>query len=137
MRFVLDASATLAWLFEDEARPRSESLLDFLDGRTALVPPIWSIEVANALLMAERRGRVPPEKTAAYAEALGHLPVEEAPVGRTDVLVEVAALAREAGLTIYDGLYLHVARREGAPLATLDERMKRAARKLRVKLLTP
>ena len=59
MAFVVDASATLPWRFEDEATPWTEALLDRLQGREEIhVPAHWPLEVVNALLVARRRGRV-------------------------------------------------------------------------------
>src|ERR1039458_2210255 len=57
--FVPDASATLPWRFEDEATPWTEALLDRIQGGEEVrVPAHWPLEVANALLIARRRGRV-------------------------------------------------------------------------------
>jgi hypothetical protein len=57
--FVIDASATLPWRFEDEATPWTESLLDRIQsGEEVLVPAHWPLEVANTLLVGRRRGRV-------------------------------------------------------------------------------
>ena len=61
MNLELDASMVLAWLFERtvvaEAQQADRALLAVADART-LVPPLWHSEVANALLLAERRGVV-------------------------------------------------------------------------------
>jgi predicted nucleic acid-binding protein len=56
--FVLDASIALAWCFADEATPATDALLDRLADEEAIAPALWRIEVANALAMAERRGRL-------------------------------------------------------------------------------
>jgi predicted nucleic acid-binding protein len=40
---------------------------------------------------------------------------------------QVLTVARQPDLTEYDGAYLELAIREGLPLATLDERLRRAA----------
>ncbi|MGI8433616.1 MAG: type II toxin-antitoxin system VapC family toxin [Nocardioidaceae bacterium] len=56
--FVLDASVTMAWCFEDEGTPETESLLDELAVRGAVVPQLWLQEVANVLLVAGRKSRV-------------------------------------------------------------------------------
>ena len=50
---------------------------------------------------------------------------------RTDTEPRVTtafALARRHGLSIYDAVYLELAQRSDAPLATLDQAMSRAAR---------
>ena len=56
--FVPDASVALAWCFADEANDYADQALDRLGGAAALVPSIWPLEVGNALLGAERRGRL-------------------------------------------------------------------------------
>ncbi|WP_268914423.1 PIN domain-containing protein [Arenibaculum pallidiluteum] len=40
MTFVLDASVTLAWAFEDEATPETDAVLRALGGTNAIVPSI-------------------------------------------------------------------------------------------------
>lgn len=58
MSLVLDASMTLAWLFE-RAQPAENELanrvFDVIADVPVLVPSLWRIEVANALLVGERR----------------------------------------------------------------------------------
>ena len=44
------------------------------------------------------------------------------------------ALAREHGLSAYDAVYLELAIRAGAPLATLDNILRAAARKAGVEV---
>jgi predicted nucleic acid-binding protein len=54
--FVVDASAALAWCFEDEASTWTEGLLERLrQGDRSLVPAHWPTEVLNGLLVASRR----------------------------------------------------------------------------------
>ena len=49
--FVLDCSATLPWVFANEATPATDALLDDLaDGGQAWVPALWHLDVANAML---------------------------------------------------------------------------------------
>ncbi len=133
--FVLDASVTMAWCFEDEASDAAWRLLDRLGEDTALVPAIWSAEVANVLLVAERRRRLTRPQSRAFVTRLLALPiwVEEASPQR--VLSEVLALGRETGLAAYDALYVDLAARHDLPLATLDRAMRSAARKNRIALL--
>ena len=58
-RLVADASATLTWCFEDEAMSWTDDVLAKLRaGDEAIVPAHWPAEVANALLVAVRRGRI-------------------------------------------------------------------------------
>ena len=56
--FVVDCSVAMAWLFNDEATPKTAALLNRLATETALVPGWWFIEITNVLAMAERKGRI-------------------------------------------------------------------------------
>jgi predicted nucleic acid-binding protein len=59
---VLDASSAFPWLFEDEASPRANALLDLIIQQGAVVPALWYIEIENGLGMAERRNRLSPDE---------------------------------------------------------------------------
>jgi predicted nucleic acid-binding protein len=133
-RFVLDASVTLAWCFEDEASPYAEAVLEKLAPGAAVVPSIWPLEVANALLVAERRKRLTRAKVTRFLQVLRSLPIVVDSEGGARALDTVLDLARAHGLSVYDAGYLELALRDGLPLATLDERLKRAARQAGVEV---
>jgi predicted nucleic acid-binding protein len=133
--FVVDNSVVMAWCFEDEASTYTEGVLDQLRQTQALVPAIWPLEVANVLLIAERRDRLNEAQTAHFAQLLQVLPilVEEADVKR--ILGSVLAVGRAHRLSAYDAAYLELAARQGLPLATQDSRLRRAASKAGVAVL--
>ncbi len=135
MPFVLDASVAIAWCFEHEATPYADAVLDRLGRDTALVPAIWPFEVANALAVAERRGRIRRADVIRAAELLVALPVTVESASAPRVLGSVLAMAQAHGLSSYDASYLELAAREGLPIATLDERLRTSARHARVPLL--
>ena len=56
--FVLDCSVAMAWLFKDEATPKTAELLNRLATEIALVPAWWFVEITNVLALAERKGRI-------------------------------------------------------------------------------
>ena len=58
MTLVLDSSVTLAWFFRDEQTDAVREVLGTIGRSGAVVPSLWRIEVANALQMAIRRGRI-------------------------------------------------------------------------------
>ena len=130
--FVLDCSVAVAWLFEDEATPDTDALLDQLAGDTALAPLHWRLEVGNVLAQAERRGRITPAQAAASVAFVSSLPIDIDAETDRRALREVLALARSADLTTYDAAYLELALRRGVPLATQDKALVRAARGLKV-----
>ena len=60
-------------------------------------------------------------------ELLLSLPVQVEPVALPEALGEITEAARRLDLTAYDAAYLQLAARRGLPLATIDERLRRAA----------
>ena len=126
-RFVIDTSTVMAWCFEDETSQEADAVLDELRMSEALVPAVWPLEVANVLLVAERRGRLERAETAHFLSLLSSLPIAVESAPPTRALGEVLALARDMDLSSYDAAYLDLAMREGIPLATLDERLRTAA----------
>jgi predicted nucleic acid-binding protein len=133
--FVLDCSIAIAWCFEDEATPETDALLDRLHDEGAAVPALWPLEVGNALLQAERRGRLSTAKVAAFVDLLSGLPIATDGDTATRALREVLALARAERLTTYDASYLELAGRRALPLATKDQALHRAAQRVGVPLL--
>jgi len=133
MPFVLDASVAVCWAFDDEDHPVAELALERARTDEARVPSLWWFEVRNTLIVNERRGRLTESDTATFLRELARLRVT---VDRSPNEADVLALARHRGLTVYDAAYLELARREGAPLATLDAALSTAARAERVPLLS-
>ena len=72
--FVVDCSTAMAWLFNDEATPKTEALLTRLITETAVVPGWWFIEITNVLAMAERKGRISPGPQSSIYVPAGSLP---------------------------------------------------------------
>jgi len=134
--FVLDGSLTLAWCFEDEGTPYTESVNSALDqGARCFVPPIWPSEVANGIVMAERRGRISVAKSQEFLSQLLRLPITVVPFSPSDIYQAIVPIARSQGLTVYDASYLGLALRRGLPLATLDSALRKATVKVGVSLL--
>ena len=99
-----------------------------------LVPSLFWYELANVLIVNERRGRTDGERAAQAIERIRTLRI------RTDDsdadLSSAMDLARAHRLTVYDASYLELARRYGAALATLDLRLQAAATAEGVELVT-
>jgi predicted nucleic acid-binding protein len=125
--FVLDASATLAWCFEDERTAPAASMLERLRDQEALVPPLWLLELANGLVVAERRGRITRAESTRFLGLVSELPIRIDQTSTLNLASSVMELAREYELSAYDAAYLELALRLGQPLATLDERLRSAA----------
>ena len=133
---VLDCSIAVAWCFADEASKALDALLDRVRAEGAIVPPLWTLEVANVLTQAAKRGRLAPDGVRTRLHLLDMLPIatDENAAGRVwrDNLL---TLAQATGLTVYDATYLELALRLGLPLATSDKALRAAARKHAVPVL--
>jgi len=136
-RLVLDASIAMAWCFPDEDHPYPRGVLRMLRQADAVVPAIWPLEIANALAVAERRNRLKPAESARFLLLVRGLGVVVDPQTASLAFSETLALARRHALSVYDAAYLELAMREGLPLATLDDAMERAGRKLGVARVIP
>jgi len=126
LRFVLDASMTLAWCFEDEKTIITEKVLVVLFNGEAIVPAIWKLEILNVLMLAERRNRLTQAKSEQFLSVLNKLPITEDRTDAPGITERILALGRDYRLASYDAVYLELALREGLPVATIDSGMLKA-----------
>ena len=131
----IDASIGLAWVHPDQATPVTDALLEEIEhGARVVVPALWFLEIANALLVLERRKKLKRnERLEALAslQALNPVVDEE---GHRFAFTKVSELAVAHGLSVYDATYLELAQRERLPLATKDEPLRQAALKASVRV---
>ena len=109
MSFVLDASITLCWCFEDEGSRYSDAVLEALKISAAFVPSLWPLEIANGLLIGERRERLTPFRSAQFLILLHQLPIQVDNAVDIGSAEQLLLLGRKYKLTSYDALYLSLA----------------------------
>ena len=126
--FVLDCSITMAWCFDDEATPYTDSVRDSLPDSRAVVPTLWPVEVANAVIVGERRKRLDEARSRHFLTLLTSLPITTDDETAVRAWADTMHLARAHGLSAYDAAYLELAMRLGLPLATLDGKLIAAAK---------
>jgi predicted nucleic acid-binding protein len=136
-RLVLDGSVTLAWLFHDEKDPYADKIVGKLPNLIFFVPRLWHLEIGNVLLVGERRGRCTQADIANWLAFLGGLPIVVDGETESRAWSDTIALARQHGLSEYDAAYLELALREGIPIATLDAKLKAAAKAAGVPIYQP
>ena len=134
---VLDASVALAWCFPDESSDYADAVLVELKGEVVNVPSIWAVELANALLVGERRKRIKSADVRRFQELLADLTIFEDSQTVTETMANLLPTARHYNLTAYDAAYLDLALRQGSPLATLDNSLQKAAREAGVRIFKP
>ena len=132
--FVLDASVALSWFLRDESTIGTDRLLSEATDHGALAPSIWTLEVGNALLVAERRNRLDAEQRRRALGALKAMAVTLDSETLDHVWERTLLLAQTYGLTLYDATYLELGIRSSLPLATLDKALAAAARKAGARL---
>lgn len=135
MAFVLDASVTMTWCFINETTPYTLEILNRLRTEGATVPTRWPLEVANTLLVGERRRRVTEAEIFTFVQTLQALTITVDNAAATNAWGPVLALGRAQGRSAYDAAYLELAMRQGLPLATQDTRLSAAAARVGVPLV--
>ncbi|MBE0510257.1 MAG: type II toxin-antitoxin system VapC family toxin [Chromatiales bacterium] len=139
MRFVLDNSVVMRWLFGDGSdadNAYAQAVLQAMTDphTTALVPSVWPLEMANLLTKAESKGLLSEARSSAFVGVIQRMAIRVVPGTASHALGDTLQLARRFKLSSYDAAYLELALREGVPLATLDKELKRAAKKTGVEL---
>ncbi len=128
MKMVVDSSILLAWVL-DEGSVEADAVVGLLDRATGLVPSVWPLEFANALVMAERRQRISAAEAFRAREIVMCLDLRVVPDHPPRIMSEITMLARTHRLSVYAASYLDLALREGVPLASLDAELVAAAEK--------
>lgn len=134
-KFVIDCSLTMNWCFEDEATDAAQAIQDRLFDDAAIVPAHWCLEVVNALVVAQRRGRIATEKGPQFIKLLNTFDIVVDNQTAARAFDHLPPLCQSYELTSYDAAYLELAMRKELPLATLDEDLRRAAMNVGVPLL--
>jgi len=135
MRFVFDNSVVMRWLLNDGGEERlayAAKVLDLLaqENGEALVPGVWSLEVANVLVKAQAKGLVSEARASAFVGLLAEMAITVDISTAARALGDTLQLARRFKLSSYDAAYLELALREGLPLATLDADLQSAMKQV-------
>ena len=133
--FVVDNSVVMSWCFKDETNKYADTVLDKLTESAAVVPSIWPLEVVNVLLVAERQKRLSESDSIRFITLLSQLPIVVEYERPEKMMRELLALARAYNLSSYDASYLDLAMRKGFPIATIDNKLIEAARRIDVPII--
>lgn len=133
--FILDCSMAMAWCFADESTPKTAQIQDRLATEAAVVPGHWFLEIANVLAMAEKRKRISLADSGLFVQLLSVMDIQVDEEASRRAFEHVLPLCRSHGLTSYDAVYLDLALRRQLPIASLDDALRQAAKKLGLKVL--
>ena len=135
--WIIDASLAMNWYLTDEQdRQYSISVFAALGQREILVPSLWIYEIANVLLVAQRRSRISEERIQYVLETITdfNLCLDEIV---PESALRLSRLALQHGLSVYDAAYLDLALRSCAPIATKDKALLKAMQAANVHLVNP
>ncbi len=102
---------------------------------SSVVPVTWGLEVSNVLARAESKGQVTKAKTARFIKMLDDMNIAADKETFKYSMSDTLQLARTYKLSAYDASYLELALRLDIPLATIDEGLRKAAKKAGVKII--
>ena len=129
MKLVVDASVALSWVLPDENAKYTNASLAHVLEEGAVVPTIWSAEIANGLLTSVRRKRLEIDGVPRALLLFESLRIELDVHGGRDSVRRMFDAGSASGLTAYEASYLDLCVRAGLPIATQDAELERAARK--------
>jgi predicted nucleic acid-binding protein len=126
---VVDASVGAKWLDlfgKEEFADRAKALLD---RRTAgeivvLVPDLFWLEISSALCKAMRRNKCTSMEANQALGEMQQLPLQTMP--STKLVNSAQEIAMQYGRSIYDSVYVALAREARSELVTADEKLANA-----------
>jgi predicted nucleic acid-binding protein len=139
LKFVLDNSVSARWLLNDGSAADlqyASRVRDALVRAKAIVPSLWALELANVIAREERDG-FPVTRTALFLESIAGLNIILDAETYQRALTDTLDIARTYKITTYDAAYLEIALRSEVPIATLDQGLLKAAKKVGIDRFEP
>ncbi len=134
--WVVDSSVGFAWVHPHQATPETDSLLERLGAGTAIiVPPLWFTEIANGLLVLQRRKKLTAQERKTALETLFNLRLTVDEEMAKAAFRKTSELAENHGLSVYDATYLEIALRRKTSLASRDRALQQVAKRCGLKVL--
>jgi predicted nucleic acid-binding protein len=120
---VIDASVSAAWVLPNQMTASALGLFRLWSAYRPIAPYIHLIETRSLLLKGERRRWLSSQQVEEAIAQLTKLNIAIEPPLKDQDLDRVSSVARASGLSFYDAIYLDLAIRTDAELATRDLRL--------------
>ena len=119
MRFVLDSSAIVPLLHEEDQTKNANSFFDLCHkhGVDLAISPLVRCEVGNCIVQFAKRENIDASR---YLEMFMGIRFRMIPIG-DQLLTFAIEISRKNGLTFYDAIHAAGAYLEDSPLVTLDK----------------
>lgn len=135
--FIADASVAVGWVHPAQATKETAGILDAItEGAVVEVPALWPLEVANALSVLVRRGKLTEEERRTGLGWFRGLPIRVDHDMASLAFTTLSELASTHNLSVYDAAYLELAQRRKLVLGCKDGPLREAARRCGVSLWT-
>jgi predicted nucleic acid-binding protein len=124
-QWVVDASVALKWYFRDEElQSQADSLLEaFASGAATLTAPSFiRYEIANAFVVAQRRGRLSYQQLLPRLESFLALNIVQL-TDDEELILAAIELTTRVPVAFYDALYLAIAQRLAFNFVTADRQL--------------
>ncbi|HXT22536.1 MAG TPA: type II toxin-antitoxin system VapC family toxin [Thermoanaerobaculia bacterium] len=132
---VADASMAVGWVHAAQATAETTALLEEIaEGEGLEVPALWPLEVANALAVLVRRGKLTEDQRQRGLGWLRGLPLRIDHEMASLAFSRLSEMAAQYRLSVYDAAYLELAERRMLTLACKDGALREAAKQARVRL---
>lgn len=133
--FVADASVAVGWVHPGQATRQTARMLDAIaEGAVVEVPALWPVEVANALTVLVRRGKLSEDERETALGRLRGLPLRVDHEMASLAFSKLSELASAYNLSVYDSAYLELAQRRKLVLGCKDGPLRKAASRCGVRL---
>jgi len=131
---VLDNSINSRLLWPDNAEPKNNRyalhIIEQAERSTVFyVPTIWHYEVTQVAYKLTKSGEITQADAQNYFNLIALLPIKTDLRSHSDCFSSTFSLSLQYNLSIYDSAYLELSLRLGAPLASNDKALKKAANK--------
>lgn len=123
MAIIVDASAVLAVVLDEEPRDYALAVGRYMSRRNCVTPPLFWFEFGNSLLTAVKKGRITAEQA---DDAISKVRRQPITTDESHLFRNVYHLAQQYRLTFYDAAYLELTLRRKLRIATLDETLRKA-----------
>lgn len=131
--YILDASATASLILPDEASPNMEKIIEGIDeSSTFWVPILWWSETSNILTQAIKQKRININDIETIQNIFSKLNLVTDMEFNFKNQKEIIHLSLKYSLSSYDATYLELALRKAGRLLTLDKKLAKVAKGLKL-----
>jgi predicted nucleic acid-binding protein len=120
MKYVIDTSVAFKWAVSEIDSDRAVRLREDFNNaiHELLAPDLFPTEIANALAVTERGGRIKPGEAALFfSDILKSSPVLHLAIPLLPRAIDICLQTKQS---VYDCLYVALAERENCDLVTAD-----------------